>query len=80
MEKNKNKNKIKTITNYCLKWLALNKLLVNQPEAKHQERFLPPRPPENLLQPLVVSRNPTDIDLEPSLFVKSEDTKSPLNF
>jgi hypothetical protein len=48
-------------------------------EEKLHENNLPPKPQERVHQQLVESRNHIDTDLVPSLSVKSEDTKNPLN-
>ena len=52
---------------------------VSPQEVKLQESNWRPRLPESPLQLLVVSKSLTDTDLVPSLFVRSEDTKSLLS-
>merc|ERR1712072_990390 len=57
-------------------WLVPSKPHVSPPEERPQESSSLPRPPESLLQLSEESRSHTDTDLEPSLFVRSEDTRS----
>merc|ERR1712025_1502840 len=58
------------------KWLELNKLLENLPVVKLPESNWLPKLPGNLPPLPVVSRNPIDFDLVPSLCEKSDDIKS----
>ena len=67
------------LTNSKKKWPVLSKPHVSPLEVRLQESNWLPRLPESPLLPPVVSRSLTDTDLVPSLFVRSEDTKSPLS-
>ncbi|OAV93918.1 hypothetical protein PTTG_04409 [Puccinia triticina 1-1 BBBD Race 1] len=58
------------------KWPELSKLPVNPPEVKLLVSNSLPRPPVNRRPLLAVSRSLTDTNPVPSLFVKSEDTRS----
>merc|ERR1712156_58191 len=62
------------------RWPVPSKLLVNPLEEKHLGSNWLPRLPVNLLHLLEVSRSHTGTGLEPSLSVKSEDTRSLLSF
>ena len=63
-----------------LKWLEQSKLLENLLELKPPVSTSPLRLLERVPPPLEELRSPTDSDLEQSLSVKSENTKSPPNF
>lgn len=58
-------------------WLVQNKPHVNPPEARPRESSSLPRPRESPPQPPAGSRSRTGTDREPSLSVRSDDTKSP---
>ena len=61
------------------KWPVPSKPLVSLPEERLLASSSPPRRPASPLLPPVVSRSPTDTDLELWLFVRSADTRSPLS-
>ena len=68
-----------SVTSELSPWLVPSKLQENPPEERLQGSSWPPRLPENLLQLLEESRNPTDTGQELLPSVRSEDTRSPLS-
>ena len=68
-----------TIQTTTRKWQEQNKQQENLPAARRQESSWPQRQRANRHQPQAVSRNPTDTDQEPSLFVRSDVTRNPLS-
>merc|ERR1712130_793434 len=76
--------KVFRVTSKCRKfqvskiqWPVPSRQLESPPEERLQGSSSPQRQPENLPPQLEESRNPTDTGPEPSLSVRSEDTKSP---
>ena len=66
-------------TKFTSKWHEPSKLHENLLEAKPHENNWPPKPPERAHQLLVESRNHIVTDLVLLPFVRSEDTRNPLN-
>ena len=64
----------------CSKWLVLSKPQENLPEAKPPENSWPPRPLVRAHPPLVEWRSHIVTGQEPSLSVKSEDTRRAPSF